>query len=384
MENLSMLFRRIPAALSRSRAAARTGIGGLPVALTLSAVLALLFAWSGCGQVECGKGTVEVDGVCQVANRLECAAGFKAQGDKCVPEDEWVTHYCGENAAYDKASGTCVGIGGGEQTGCTERCPAVSGSKICLQGQVFHAPALLAYHAGDKQLADIQDSIVTTIDDGAIIKIFDPLDFVTNPSSSVPLAQTDVGPDGCFVAKDVSIPFSNLFVVGVDDKTAGGTTWVLAGLGVKPTVGVNSEDLLTPAVTQTLAAQWDSAGTPPYNFYKDGSMFAMFLDKFTKKGVEGVVPTFDGKPPIKSGDHWTFEGTDMDVFYMAADPSDPTKIVDTSASATTKTGIAIIRKMTVKNLHGEKAGCTINGGESKLGGSSPESLFFSIFDVEGC
>jgi hypothetical protein len=378
MENLSMLFRTL---FRRN--------SGLPVALTLGAVLALLFAWSGCGKVECGKGTVEVDGVCQVANMLECAAGFKAQGDKCVPEDEWVTHYCGENAAYDKASGTCIGIGGGGAAlTCKKVCPAVSGSKICLQGQVFHAPAVIGYWAGDNDLGDLQNPenghLVTTNKDGAIVKIYDPIDFVTDPSSAQPLWEGPIEDDGCFTAENVAIPFSNLFAVGVDDELATGTSWALCALGVIPTVGQNSTNLVVPAATEDLAKKWDSGG---YNFYTAGSMFAVYLNKFTKKGVEGVVPTFDGNPPTGPGadGSWQFPTSDtMDVFYMAADLSDLTNIVDKSASATNKNGIAIIRKMAVQNLWGEKAGCTIAGGKSKLGGSSPGTLFFSIFDVEGC
>jgi hypothetical protein len=271
---------------------------------------------------------------------------------------------------------------------CYATCPAVSGSKICLQGQVFHAPAVMAYWAGDKALADLQNTnnghLVTTNKDGAIVKIYDPIDFVTNPSGAQPLAEATIDDDGCFTAANIAIPFSNLFAVGVDDELATGNAWALCALGVKPTVGANSTNLVIPAATEDLAGKWDSGG---YNFTTAGTMFAVFLDKFTRRGVEGVVPLFDGNPPIDANKDgiWQFPTSSvMDVFYMAADLSDPTKIVDPSATATTRTGIAIIRKAEVKNFHGEKAGCTIEGGESKLGGSSPRTLFFHIFDVEGC
>jgi hypothetical protein len=344
-----------------------TGFHFVFVVLTLFLSSLLVVTVSGCGTVECGPGTVEVDGVCQVAGTLVCEVGFKPLGNKCVPEPDWVKHKCGENAEYDPLTDTCKGTGGGNQTVECKKCPTPSGSSICLQGRVFPATELMAYWAGDKAYEDLTP---LTSKDNAVVKIYDPINFVSNPAASKPLAEVGIDDNGCFIAEDVTIPFSTLFAIAVDDKSASDDSWVLAGMGETPTADKNSEDINVPAVSTKLSGEWGNSLTA------DGSMLVIFRD-VNGKGVEGVVPTFDGKPPVGG----KFEGTDMEVLFFAADPTQTTAIIDKTATKTTKSGVVAVKKAEVKAFTGEKAGCTIETG---LGGSTPGVLFFRVYDVTGC
>jgi hypothetical protein len=335
--------------------------------LCVVSLLLSLSTVTGCGTVECGAGTVEVDGVCEVAGVLVCEVGFKPLGNKCVPEPEWVKSKCGENAKYDPLTDTCKGTGGPEKIECKEKCPAPSGSNICLQGRVFPAPELMTYWAGDKAYEDL---VYLTTKDNAVVKIYDPINFVSNPTASKPLAEVGIDDNGCFIATDVSIPFSNLFAIAVDDKSATADDWVLAGLGETPTAGKNSENIDVPAVSTKVSNEWGNSLTA------DGSMIILFRD-LNGKAVDGVEPTFDGKPPVNG----KFEGTDMEVLFFAADPTKTTDIVDKTATKTTKSGVVAVKKAEVKAFTGSKAGCSI---ESGLGGSTPGVLFFRVYDVSGC
>jgi len=351
----------------------REGVNIAILALS-SLALSLPLALSGCSKVECGKGTVEVDGVCEVANALVCTVGFKPLGNKCVPEAEWIKYKCGQDTEYDPVTDTCKGTGGGtvvedggvKPVNC-DKCPAVSGSSICLQGRVFQAPELMAKWAGDDAY---KNPTALTSKDGAVVKIYDPIAFVSNPSASQPLATVGIDDDGCWKAEDVDIPFTNLFAIAIDDETSSADEWALAGLGETPTPGKNSENLDIPAVSQQVAKDWGN------NLLADGVMVMLFRD-LNGKGEEGVVPTFDGKPPVNG----KFEGTNMEVYYVAEDPSKTTAAVDTAATKTTKSGAVFVKKAEVKAFTGTKSGCTV---ESGLGGSTPDVIFFRVFDVSGC
>lgn len=348
--------------------------GRITAILTLASLLTLSLAQSGCSKVECGKGTVEVDGVCEVANALVCTVGFKPLGNKCVPEAEWIKYKCGENTEYDPVTDTCKGTGGGtvvedggvKPVSCPA-CPAPSGSAICLQGRVFHAPELMAKWAGDDAY---KSPTPLASKDGAVVKVYDPIAFVSNPATSQPLATSGIDDDGCWKVDSVDIPFTSLFAIAIDDVGSSVDEWALAGLGETPTPGKNSTNLDIPAVSQKVAKDWGN------NLLADGLMVMLFRD-LNGKGVEGVVPTFDGKPPVNG----KFDGTSMEVYFVAEDPTQTTTAVDASATKTTKSGAVFVKKAEVKAFTGTKSGCSIETG---LGGSTPDVIFFRVFDVSGC
>ena len=243
------------------------------------------------------------------------------------------------------------------------KCPPASGSKICLSGRVYPLHNLAGKWSGQNPLAGHM-----TVVDGVIVKVYDPIDFVSNPSGAQPLGTASIDADGCFMVKDLAIPFSGMFAVGVDDDPAtGNDRWLVGGTGVYPTPGQNSEDLEIGAIANQEAQAWG------LNLLTDGTMIMVFLDK-SGKAVEGVTPTFDGKPPP-----WT--GTNMSVYFFDEDITKP-PYFDPAATATNKSGMVAVKKAEVKAFGGQKPGCTIEG--PKLGGSSPGTIFLRIFEVEGC
>jgi hypothetical protein len=334
------------------------------IAAAAALVLALV-AWQGCGDLVCGKGTVEVNGECQPGVLLECGPGYVALGDSCVPDSDVYKGFCDPaTTTWDPTTGECVGIVPPAEGPCPRKCPPVSGSKICLQGRVLHAPALMASWTGDDACSN--PAPVTTTKDRAVVRVYDPIDFVTNPSWAMHLVEAAIDDNGCFMVENVSIPFSNLFAIAVVDELPSGTTWAFAATGEVPTVGRNSMGLQILALSEQEVASWG------HDLLAAGASVAVFRDKLTGLGVEGVVPIFDGPG---------------EAFFFAHDPATCTVLIDPNATATTKTGAVAIRNF--KNFLGfTKPGCTIesieSGGKSKLGGSSPGTIFFSFFDVEGC
>ncbi len=193
------------------------------------AVAVAAMAGAGCGGAECGTGTVEVNGVCTASGVvLRCAAGFKALDNRCVPEDDWVKLHCGDNTEYDPATNTCKGTGTvGPQ--CAKRCPQPSGGLICIEGRVFEGVSLYS-GAGDPT--------ALTPTDGAVVKVYNPIDFVANPTGTPPIKNgiAAIEKDGCFVVPNLEIPFAGFFAIAVDDA-GDKDDWALAALGHTPTPG---------------------------------------------------------------------------------------------------------------------------------------------------
>ncbi len=80
------------------------------------ALFAVLFVAPlfGCGDRECGVGTVEKDGVCEAADDvLVCASGFIPFGNRCEPAGDWIKTRCGNDTKYDENTRQCLVNGGG-------------------------------------------------------------------------------------------------------------------------------------------------------------------------------------------------------------------------------------------------------------------------------
>lgn len=234
---------------------------------------------------------------------------------------------------------------------CPTPCDPATASTVCISGRALEAGSLLAYYQGKGT-----DPTPVTTQDGAVIKVYDPLDFVTDPAAATPLGTTSIYNDeGCFIFQGLQIPFSGFFALTLDD--ADPTTndvWTFTSQGVTPTSGANNENTVLPAVSTTLATAWGN------DLVTEGALI-MWLRDPTDMPVEGVSVT----GPAGST-----------VFYFDADISTPPYI--TAGTATTKSGMVAIRKPTVTSYTGTKTGCTV---ETKLSGSAPNVLFFSNHTV---
>lgn len=330
-------------------------------AFAIAAALAAM-GNAGCDGAVCGTGTVEVNGVCTATGVvLRCAAGFKALDNRCVPDEGWVKLHCGENTEYDPATNMCKGTGtGGPQ--CTKRCPQPGGGLICIEGRVFEGVSL---YSGAGEPTPLGPT------DGAVVKVYNPLDFVANPSGTPPIKNgiAAIEKDGCFVVPNLEIPFAGFFAIAVDDA-GDKDVWALAALGHTPTPGQNVTNLEVPAFKTETANVWGN------EILSMGSMLMVFQD-LNNNLVDGVTPTLETLPPP-----WTVEGKALPpVLYFGDSLAQAPAPAPSGPGVTGKSGIAVVRKAPVKTYGGVKAKCTI---ESKTGGSSPNTIFIGIRKVSGC
>ncbi len=352
------------------------------LALALAAWGCLLAA--GCGGYECGAGTVEKGGVCQAPDDyVKCGAGFKVSGNQCVPEDQWVKKYCDPTSTEYK-QGKCVSAIACDATtelkngkcvakkaavsvpDCTKKCGDASGSTICVSGRVYEGVGLVTSGPDSKDFIKPAD--------GVEVKVYDPLAFVSSPSTAKPLATADIYNDGgCFIVSKVTIPFTGFLAIGIDDKATGQDVFDFTAIGHTPTSGVNSVDLVVPLIKKATTAAWNKElfGSTGKDMVKEGIMMAWYRDFKTGKSVAGVSPTLDGQSPPWQGYTARFFSADM-----SKSPH-----FDAKTTSTTAAGLVAVPGAPLKSYSGAKAGCTIDSG---LGGSAPGALFFRIFNVSGC
>jgi len=328
------------------------GIGAL-------VILAAALLQSGCGGETCGTGTVSKDGVCVAADDvLTCGPGFNAVANKCEPSANWVkVAACGDNTEYDPTTGKCKGTGSNTQDTCTKKCPQPQGSKICLAGRVLDAVDVMGGVSNPTPIK--KDAKVT-------IGIYDPVAYVSNPDAP-PITTTSIyADDGCFIVESIDVPFSGFFMIGVDDDP--GTSldiYVAAAVGETPVFNQNSMNLVIPAVKTVTANAWGN------DLVKDGVMIMWFRKKGDGGSVDGVTPTLENQAPPWTG---------MSVFFFDKDIT-TAPYFDMTTKVTTTTGLVAVRKAQMKTFSGTKSGCKIEAGS---GGATPGTIFFRIFDVEGC
>lgn len=246
---------------------------------------------------------------------------------------------------------------------CAPGCPAASGNNVCLAGKALQFSSLAAMWSGL-----VTHATPLAVTDGAHLSVLDPIAFVAGTVSQ-PLATATITTGGCWVAKQASIPFSGLFAIATDDDPSSKLErWVLTATGETPQPGTNSEGLEIAALANNEVKAWTTElGADPVSA---GAMIVVFVDK-NGQAVSGVTPQLAGAPPP-----WTGSGV-----HFFADDVRKAPVFDNSATATTKSGMALILNAPVKTFSGKKGSCAIEAG---LGGSTPGALFIRIFKVSGC
>jgi hypothetical protein len=252
---------------------------------------------------------------------------------------------------------------------CPQSCPQVSGAGICVSGQVLLFPTLAAKWAGQATQAT-----PLTTSDGAKLDILDPIAFVANPTTPKPLASAAIDANGCFVAKDVKIPFSGFFALGVDDDPATkNDRWVFTASVVMPVFGKNSQGLEVSAIAKQDVAAWATeVGVDPV---KVGSMILVFVDK-NGKAVEGVTPVLEGKDWPNWDDN-PATGGPYALHFFDKDPLKPPFFSSVSAT-TTASGMALVIQAQVKTHSGTKSGLSVETG---VGLSAPGTLSVRVMTV---
>ncbi len=153
-------------------------------------------------------------------------------------------------------------------------------------------------------------------------------------------------------------------MVGLDDTNTTTDEYTTAAVGETPTFNQNSMNLELPALKNTVAKSWGN------DILKAGSMVMWYRDT-GKKNVAGITPLLEQKPPPWIGTDTFFFDTDIKGAPFFAP----------NAKSTTTSGLVVVKKAPVKTFGGSKAGCKVEAG---TGGSSPNTIFFRIFDVSGC
>jgi hypothetical protein len=302
------------------------------------------FAGASCSTLECGEGTLEVDGTCRAPDdRVRCGAGFEVKGSICVPTEDWIKEYCDPDTA-EVRDGKCVGTGGAQI--CTERCPAAN-DKICVSGQVVDMVSLLT--KGPKGATPIAKSA------GLMVRIYDPFAFLSSPTPT-PLGEAPVNNEnGCFVVPDIVLPALGLVAGVLEDDT--GTRYARVVLGMAGTAGENLENNFVPVMTPAQVAAWDQ------DAFDKGALGLWFID-------EQGAPVAGVKPLLNGGDIPT-------VRFVAADASK----IDDTATTTTASGLVLIPSAGFGSYSGEKAGCKI---APNTGGSAAGSYFIVPWPVTEC
>lgn len=259
----------------------------------------------GCERLECGEGTVEMDGVCVIGNPVEptCGPGTYFDGNTCVNADlvgdGGLIGLCGDNTAAqvdDAGVVHCVGTGGGS---CDEEinCPVPSGpNKTTVCGRIY----------------DIQTTGEVVGDEVAKLKVtvYDALAFAGG-------SMTELGsdfPDACgrFVVPDVVVPFTTFIAVGTDDKPDSQDEYRLTGIATSPVGGQTTDGMRAFATRRTTDMNWTTtAGLTGATFVDRGVYLPIYIDPtatdvlpFPGAPVAGVTIAHSGTTTDPANDYY--------------------------------------------------------------------------------
>jgi hypothetical protein len=346
--------------------------------LAPAALLAALPSLSGCTQVECGDGTIEVDGVCQIGDGFDpdnpiCGPGTHLESGECVPNID-PPAVCGPNTNPEvQPDGTilCVGTGGG---GCGSiSCGSPAGSNMSLCGQLYDVETGAIIRQVDPPPTGQPCDEANPTADGPCalsVEFYDPLAFAANPAGTSPLnADTKLINDcGHFIGVNVTRPFNGFAAVAIEDCTDMdcGDDVRLTGIAFPVEAGEVRRDLRAFAIRRTTDEIWTSSAGDPF------AGGASFVDKgvygpvFNHEGVpvEGVVITAGGA--TRPADDYYFSDTDPTLRTT----------VDTDLSSTGPNGMGLMVNSSLGNhsgVGGEPDGCE---WQSELATSIATVLFF--------
>ena len=270
---------------------------GVPL-LTGFAIALAAGGAAGCGDsLRCGAGTVEKGGACVAALPLppcDTDGGATVIGGLCVPAGAGPL-FCGPGTSWDPASGRCVGSGTGP-SGCAGMCSAPDQTHVCVTGQVA-------------SFVDPSQKAAPTAQSGLKVRVYEPLSFATNPAGAVPLAESDIEDQGCYLADAVARTQTGLVALSVTDvDNALGGRYAVTGVGATLQPDRNVSDLHAYFLERSTVDAWQAqigAGTPAgcanstSGLVPCGMWLGVYLDALGSP-VAGVRPTRPGSDPASS------------------------------------------------------------------------------------
>jgi len=184
-------------------------------------LLALAFA-PGCNPVKCGAGTRERDGRCvplsvvQGDGGLHCGLGTVLVADECVPSEDLCGPYTKAVPVFDDAGVptgfVCKGQGSTEMPTCPDEFGP--NGEFCITGQA----AYLVDDQGNYMTTPLADANASPDATWVSIKVYDPIEYVQDPTAAVPLGSGQVDPKtGYFRLINVAVPGNPFVAIALDD-----------------------------------------------------------------------------------------------------------------------------------------------------------------------
>lgn len=349
------------------------------LSLVPAAALALLPALSGCDEIECGDGTVEVDGVCEVDVGFDpddpiCGDGTHLEDGACVPDLDPTICEPGTTLTEQLPDGTyvCVGVGG---AGCeTIRCETADGGKVSMCGRIHDVETGARIEEPDATGQPCGDP---TADGPCSLRVlfYDPLAFAANPSGTAPLDADLIEINDCGHFKGINItrPFNGFMAIATDDhqinEDAGDTHVRNTGISFGVEMGETRKNLRAFVISEATDEAWTSSAGAPFggqSFVDKGVYGVVYRNPGPIAGdpVEEVVITAGGA--TKPADDYYFDDTDAETRLS----------VDASLTSTAANGTGLLVNSSLgqhSGTGGEPSGCE---WESELATSIPTVLFF--------
>ena len=260
-------------------------------------------------------------------------------------------------------SAGAIGGTGGDLGGCATTCSAPASTTFCITGTVrsFVDPSMLA-------LPTAQSNIV--------VKIYDPIAFVTNPNTP-PVTTVNVEQLGCFIADDIPRFSNGMVAVVTDDADGTGDAYVPMGASAILHAGQNVTGEQAYYLENTTVATWQSEigpGNPP-----GCSAGLLGCGMYLGEYVDASGCPIANLQPIRPGDN----PPPGNVFCFG-----PDRLTLTTNDVTSAVGICAISPDVVEPHTGACAsgGCTCCGNScnpsfqsAAVGGSAPGIIFFQQF-----
>ncbi len=292
------------------------------VAIAMTAAAAL--ASAGCEtDLECGLGTLEVDGACVVADGVapesgQCGLGthFDPISQTCTPNTDPTE--CGPNTVpqvNDDGVIICVGQGGGG-CGAPLVCPEPSATGVSVCGSLFDLGTddVLIADDAEGEPCDPQNPTETG-PCSLVLNVYDALAFPQNPRGTSPLASEEVLVDDCgrYRMVDIKRPFNGVFAIALDDATTTGgldgdelqDAHRLSVTGFATAAGETRDGVRLFAMTVDTDEAWTASAGDPFEgqtFAQVGVYAPIFLHGETP--VPGVKITAGGT--VRAGSDYYF------------------------------------------------------------------------------
>ncbi len=256
-----------------------------------------------CHTMECGEGTVELNGVCVPINFPDTTGGPHL----CSPGSHWNAELaqcfvdpsavCGRGTEVqwndEGTEFTCISTGEPE----LPECPPSTGP-ICINGRL-------------RYLVDPNDEtkfLTSEVRDPAILAdleiiFYDPLEYAAVGASAVPLGTADIDMEsGAFIGTNISVPAQGYVGLVVRDKGwvpgADPVQFPFTGYAYRASPNVNIENSFGVVLTKTqlqtmqddLPAGFIQNACAQGDIYNCGTWVGIYRERTSRIPVNGVVP----------------------------------------------------------------------------------------------